>query len=83
MACTGGRRTSAEKASPFLDTGGAHLEVPPQRGHGTGSLRQAAAGRAFGQGALALLGGGSLEIGQQRQELRGAIEVPCPPGSHL
>ncbi len=76
-------KTSTEKGPPFLDGGGAHLEVPPQRGHGTGSLRQAAAGRAFVQGALGLLGGGSLEIGQQRQELRGATLVPCAPGSHL
>jgi len=76
-------KTSAEKGPPFLDSGGAHLEVPPQRRHRTGSLRQAAPGRAFGQGALALLGGGSLETRQQRQELRGATPVPCAPGSHL
>jgi hypothetical protein len=74
---------STEKGPPFLDSGGAHLEVPPQRRHGTGSLRQTAAGRPFGQGALALLGGGGLEIGQHRQELRGATLVPCAPGCHL
>jgi hypothetical protein len=75
--------TSAEKGPPFLDSGGAHLEVPAQCGHGACALRQTVAGRPFCQGALALLGGLSLEPGQQRQKLRGALEVASAPLSYL
>ncbi len=74
---------SAEKGPPFLDGGGAHLEVPPQRGHSAGALGQTAASGAFCQRALALLGGGSLKRGQHRQELRGAVQVARTPGGHL
>jgi len=52
--------TSAKKGPPFLDSGGANLEVPAQRGHGAGALGQTVAGGAFCQGPLALFGGLSL-----------------------
>ncbi len=71
--------TSTEKGPSFLDGGGADLEVPAQRGNGAGALRQPAAGRPFSQGPLALLGGRSLELGQQRQQLSGPVEVACSP----
>jgi hypothetical protein len=75
--------TSAEKGSPFLDSGCAHLEVPAQCGHGARALSQTVAGGAFCQSALALLGGLSLELRQQRQKLGGALEVPNAPGINL